>query len=872
METNTTSNATEVTHSVSSTKELKLSRCSGDHTNTKLEPWTSSFSELCNAFQTAIEGDKAGSYFVRGPVDSTNPHRADRNIPTSSAIVLDGDRRVDPGTGEVLEGAPPPEEVHEALKALGINHCLYTTHSHNPANNYNRFRIVIPAEAQNKEELTAYLRWIFYLLEEKGCWLADVKENYVWSQPWNLPRISSADAPYVCLYHDTSPPFDQKAALAWIESQQVLPVEIPQKTVALPFSRQADSEEAAYTGQHNSAHWILKTLKQHGYEQKSTSMMNGCKSYRLLSPISTSGSPGIVVFCSDDGIWRVYSHHSENEPLSRADEPGSASDAFDVYRILEHGGNRKQATSAIQRDNDSRPLIKAKPGNIPGTLKEIVDAVATTSPPAVYQRAQSLCRVAHMNETTEAEGCTIPKGTAQIIVLQRAGLAVELSRAARWERKQKSGGWQVCDPSPVIVAAMLEGVGFWDGIPSLLGLSEAPILREDGSLFAEPGYDRHTGLYVEGSFPKIVVPEDVSKKQALAASKRLFEPFCEFPFVDDDLDRAVLLAYLITLAVRPQLTIAPLFCVSATTPGTGKGLLIEASNRLVRGRDAATMPPVQGGSGEEETRKRITALLSRGVASINLDNWTKPIGGESMNTLLTTTEWTDRILGGSRTVSLPNRITLAATGNNLGVRGDMTRRSLLLQLDAKTERPEQRPIEVKDLLGLIERDREKLLTALFTILKGFQDAGRPGQNKHLLGRFEAWSAAVAAPIRWLGLPDPVDSQERLRDQDPEGDKLELFLAAWHGVHGEKWLTAGELTDALANGSISGSQRSGNSLHESILDIASDSRGYPSNKLLGWYLRHNNGRIAAGYRLEQKPRSSTKSKHAKQYRVTKLQHS
>jgi hypothetical protein len=157
---------------------------------------------------------------------------------------------------------------------------------------------------------------------------------------------------------------------------------------------------------------------------------------------------------------------------------------------------------------------------------------------------------------------------------------------------------------------------------------------------------------------------------------------------------------------------------------------------------------------------------------INLDNWTRPIGGESMNTLLTAGEWSDRVLGRSETVTLPARIALAATGNNLSVRGDMTRRSLIIQLDAGVERPELRQFKEPNLPGLVLRRRGELLAALFAILKkGYRQARRPGHRDQLLGRFEPWSMAVAAPIRWLGYPDPTDSQARLREADPEAESV-----------------------------------------------------------------------------------------------------
>lgn len=457
------------------------------------------------------------------------------------------------------------------------------------------------------------------------------------------------------------------------------------------------------------------------------------------------------------------------------------------------------------------------------------------------------------------------------MTLQRAGFLVELGKAAKWERKAKDDEeWFEADPCSKVTAALLEAVGHWAGIPSLLGISEAPILRSDGALHAQAGYDPATRLYVEGRFPGFRLPERVTLDDAQRAAAILLQPFLEFPFVESRLDHAVVLAYLLTLALRPQLQTAPLFCVSATTPGTGKGLLVEACNLLVRGRDAAIMPAIQGTSAEEETRKRITALLLQGVSSINLDNWTRPIGGEALNALLTAGEWSDRVLGRSETVSLPARLAMAATGNNLSVRGDMTRRSLLIQLDAGVERPEQRTFREPNLTGAVARRRGELLAALFTILKGYQQAGRPGCGERLLGRFEPWSMAVAAPIRWLGYPDPTDSQARLREADPEADKLELFLAGWFDLRNSQWTTAAELLgDAEPANDFSAVRNDKRAaLAEALLEVANDGRGRINRKALGWYLRHFEGRIAGGLRLMKKNRHGSQ-KHAHEYRVERL---
>lgn len=849
---------------------IRLSRSKGPASNTALEPWAVTFEDLAAAFQrTPRVGRKDGSYFVRGPFAEGYPTRADAHLTEAALLILDGDSRLDPDTGEVTPGAPHPILAHEALRDRDIPHVLYSSWSHRQPGKGDRYRIAIPATIPDPKTLSSCVEWTLDQLHQAGVRLADVKENHAWSQAWFFPRKATPEAEYLVYVHDTEEALDVGACVAWKAAQDPLtPEALEAAALAGPKRGAGGGLFGQYNAQHGHPEALLARLQDHGYRlhgQQGT--LNGEPVFRLLAPGSTSDAPGVALYKARDGRWLVASHHGEHDPLSRA----PSHDAFDLYRIFEHGGDPARALAAWRKTLDPRPTIRIVGGALPGNVLAAAKALAARQPPSVFQRGQTLCRVAHLTETGEIQGCTIPQGTATIVTLQRAGLMVELGQAAQWERKNsETQEWYEVDPCAKVTAALLEAVGQWAGMPSLLGISEAPILREDGTLHAQAGYDPASRLYVEGRFPGFQLPERVTLDDAQRAAAILLQPFLEFPFVESRLDHAVVLAYLLTLALRPQLQTAPLFCVSATTPGTGKGLLVEACNLLVRGRDAALMPAIQGTGAEEETRKRITALLLQGVSSINLDNWTRPIGGEAMNALLTAGEWSDRVLGRSETVSLPARLTLAATGNNLSVRGDMTRRSLLIQLDAGVERPELRAFQEPNLTGMVLRRRGELLAALFTLLKGYRQAGTPGRHERLLGRFEPWSMAVAAPIRWLGYPDPTDSQARLREADPEADKLELFLAAWFDLRGGQWTTAAELMGEADPASDFSSARSDKraALHEALLEVANDGRGHINRKALGWYLRHFEGRIAGGLRLMKKPRLGN-TKVAHEYRVERL---
>lgn len=77
----------------------------------------------------------------------------------------------------------------------------------------------------------------------------------------------------------------------------------------------------------NEAHTIEGMLERYGYKQKGR---------RWLAPSSTTGVPGVHI---KDG--RAFSHHG-SDPLAN----GHYCDAFDVYAIMEYGGNASNAYRA----------------------------------------------------------------------------------------------------------------------------------------------------------------------------------------------------------------------------------------------------------------------------------------------------------------------------------------------------------------------------------------------------------------------------------------------------------------------------------------------------------------------------------------------
>ena len=87
-----------------------------------------------------------------------------------------------------------------------------------------------------------------------------------------------------------------------------------------------------------------------------------------------------------------------------------------------------------------------------------------------------------------------------------------------------------------------------------------------------------------------------------------------------------------------------------------------------------------------------------------------------------------RILGRSEAPELPANVMVTATGNNLALLADMTRRFLLCRLDPQCERPELRQFE-RDAIAFSTERRPRLVAAALTVLRAYHAAGRPEQER-----------------------------------------------------------------------------------------------------------------------------------------------
>jgi hypothetical protein len=310
-------------------------------------------------------------------------------------------------------------------------------------------------------------------------------------------------------------------------------------------------------------------------------------------------------------------------------------------------------------------------------------------------------------------------------------------------------------------------------LPTLVGIVNCPFIKANGELVTEPGFDPKSGiLFAAGgaAFPSI--PDRPTKWDAERALARLRRLIATFDFVTLD-DEAVALSFILTAISRPAMPFAPLHAFTAPVAGAGKSMLVDIASILAT-RHEAGVAALNGNL--EETHKHLSALLMRGDQIIALDNCEHPLEGVLLNQTLTQTRLELRILGESKLVTARCASVVAATGNNLVVKGDMTRRALVGKLDPKVARPELREFDY-DPIDDAKTNRCELVTAALTVLRAYHVAGRPNRVPPL-DSFREWSKTVREPLLWLNAGDPVKTMERTRKTDPVLRSLRGVMRAW----------------------------------------------------------------------------------------------
>ncbi len=329
-------------------------------------------------------------------------------------------------------------------------------------------------------------------------------------------------------------------------------------------------------------------------------------------------------------------------------------------------------------------------------------------------------------------------------------------------------------------------------LPIVRGVSTLPIVLPGGTIISNNGlhHDLQLIFRVQPSLlSSLLNPNLVTIDVACAAYRNLTDVW--LADVDTDTEgKAIIVALAMTLIQRHLLPARPAFFVTAGQRGGGKTTLLNMAATAVFGRPAAA---ANWSPSEEERRKAIFSYFAAGIGLLVWDNIPRAeaISCPTIEKALTAAEISDRILGESRTLTVPATTVMAFTGNNISPKGDLASRSLIVRLAVSRADPENRIFQHTDPIGWTLANRRRILAALYTIMLTPRET--PKQAKT---RFKDFWTLVGQPIELVSGIDFAELFKRNDGLDEETSAVAILFGELRALHGDNKFTAADFCKEL----------------------------------------------------------------------------
>lgn len=366
-------------------------------------------------------------------------------------------------------------------------------------------------------------------------------------------------------------------------------------------------------------------------------------------------------------------------------------------------------------------------------------------------------------------------------------------------------------------------------LPKLRGMVTSPVVRPDGSLILQPGYDETTGLYLHPRVPLRRLRDEVDGTGLRRAREIIFDQMLyDFPWVNES-DKAHFIGSLLTPILRPYFHgPTPMWVITAVDAGTGKSLLKDIHDYCF-GLSNTPWP-----ENEAELRKSITTqLATAGQPVVVFDNL--PTGyvikSATLSNLLTAPSWGDRLLGTMTRASMPNDRVWILTGNKLTTGGDNARRALWVRLDPQCPNPDQRDgFKVGDLPKWLRGNASTVVAALVTMVRSWLAADAPTSNVRMAG-YSEWASMMGGLLEYLDVPGWLSDKSTSTVMDAEKQEWKLLLQVWREQYSDRGITSGQALIAFAP-----------------QIPAAKGGGEPTAKQFGHWLKAREGRFYDQYKL------------------------
>ena len=288
-----------------------------------------------------------------------------------------------------------------------------------------------------------------------------------------------------------------------------------------------------------------------------------------------------------------------------------------------------------------------------------------------------------------------------------------------------------------------------------------------------PGYDRDSKTFTVA--PSAPFDETLDPKEGVRFLSSLLKTF---PW-GDQRSLAVQVAGMLSPFCRGLYPAgrAPLIVLNANMAGSGKTnlakIMLHPTFRTADESGFSRDDPKQ-------VKQELDAAAQESAPYVFFDDLPPgKIQDANLNRWVSGGNWQCRVLGTNRIFRGKVRAFTVMTGNRVILSPDLARRSLIIDLFANlAPKDRQLPgdmILIDEDFLMDEARQNEILSALFSLLRWWDDANRPRFSGQSLGGFDAWSRVVVPVVKASGFGDPLARPESLDFGDVEAVEFEKLV-------------------------------------------------------------------------------------------------
>ncbi len=336
---------------------------------------------------------------------------------------------------------------------------------------------------------------------------------------------------------------------------------------------------------------------------------------------------------------------------------------------------------------------------------------------------------------------------------------------------------------------------------------QLPIIYNNELTFPKSGYDKRFNSWLPYNSP-IISNMEMPLNEAKEVIYEVFKEFC-FENKQDYINSisALLTPFLRGLFKTGFNTRAPVYCYEANRERSGKDYLAGVTGILYEGH-ALEEPPISNGEyrssgSNDELRKKITSAMISGKKRLHFSNNKGHLNNSVFESIATATRFSDRLLGKNEDVTFDNELDFSFSGNlGITLTPDLANRTIFIRLFLDIEDANKRKFQNPNLHGWVLENRNKILSALYSLIKNWFDNDCPDGN-HPFASFSEWARVCGGIMECAGYNSPCkkSSEEIGISIDTETDEMKELFELCYNNSPDVWLDKHDIKNLIINSNI-----------------------------------------------------------------------